>query len=137
MKVYILGNLSTDVTMKQSGNTQIATFTVKERKSRKDENKPNNFWDVTVFGQRAEFAGKHFRNGSPVSITGKADWNEFTGSDGSPKRNVRISADEVDFVPKDFSEQNAQQNPVSNAAPASQPAPAPAQEEPASDELPF
>lgn len=135
MKVYILGNLSTDVTMKQSGSTQIATFTVKERKSRKDENKPNNFWDVTVFGQRAEFAGKHFRNGSPVSITGKADWNEFTGSDGAPKRNVRISADEVDFVPKDFSEQNAQ-----TPAPATKPAPAPAapaQEESASDELPF
>lgn len=135
MKVYILGNLSTDVTVKQSGTTQIATFTVKERKSRKDENKPNNFWDVTVFGQRAEFAGKHFRNGSPVSITGKADWNEFTGSDGTPKRNVRISADEVDFVPKDFSEQNAQ-----TSAPAAKPAPAPAapaQEESASDELPF
>jgi len=135
MKVYILGNLSTDVTVKQSGTTQIATFTVKERKSRKDENKPNNFWDVTVFGQRAEFAGKHFRNGSPVSITGKADWNEFTGSDGAPKRNVRIYADEVDFVPKDFSEQNAQ-----TSAPATKPAPAPAapaQEESASDELSF
>lgn len=135
MKVSILANLSTDVTVKQSGTTQIATFTVKERKSRKDDAKPNNFWDVTVFGQRAEFVGKHFRNGSPVFITGKADWNEYTGNDGTPKRNVRISADEVDFVPKDFSEQNAQ-----TPAPATKPAPAPAapaQEESASDELPF
>ena len=137
MKVSILANLSTDVTVKQSGTTQIATFTVKERKSRKDENKPNNFWNVTVFGKQAETAAKYFKNGSPIFLTGSADWNEFTGNDGTAKRNVNVYADKLEFVPKDFSEQNAQQNPVSNAAPATQPAPAPAQEEAASDELPF
>ena len=135
MKVSILANLSTDVTVKQSGTTQIATFTVKERKSRKDENKPNNFWNVTVFGKQAETAAKYFKNGSPIFLTGSADWNEFTGNDGTAKRNVNVYADKLEFVPKDFSEQNAQ-----TPAPATKPAPAPAapaQEESASDELPF
>ena len=135
MKVSILANLSTAVTVKQSGTTQIATFTVKERKSRKDENKPNNFWNVTVFGKQAETAAKYFKNGSPIFLTGSADWNEFTGNDGTAKRNVNVYADKLEFVPKDFSEQNAQP-----PAPATKPAPtpaAPAQEESASDELPF
>ena len=137
MNVTILGNLSTDVTVKQSGNTQIATFTVKERKSRKDETKPNNFWNVTAFGKQAESAAKYFKNGSPVFVSGVADWNEFTGNDGAAKRNVTITADRVGFVPKDFSEQNTQ-----NPAPATKPAQAPAPaEEPAeeadSDTLPF
>jgi single-stranded DNA-binding protein len=135
MKVSILANLSTDVTVTQSGATQIATFTVKERKSRKDENKPNNFWNVTVFGKQAETAAKYFKNGSPIFLTGSADWNEFTGNDGTAKRNVNVYADKLEFVPKDFSEQNAQTPP-----PATKPAPtpaAPAQEESASDELPF
>lgn len=135
MKVTILGNLSTDVTVKQSGTTQIANFTVKERKSRKDEAKPNNFWNVTVFGKQAETAAKYFKNGSVIFLTGTADWNEFTGNDGAAKRNVTVYADKLEFVPKDFSEQNAQ-NPAPATKPTSAPA-APAQEESASDELPF
>ncbi|MBO5969867.1 MAG: single-stranded DNA-binding protein [Clostridia bacterium] len=137
MKVFILGNLSTDVTTKQTNGGNIATFTVKERKSRKDEAKPNNFWNVTVFGQKAEFAAKYFKNGSPVFVTGKADWSEFTAQDGSPKRNVAISADDVDFVPKDFSAQNAAQTQNAAPAPAASPAPAPAQEESDPNDLPF
>ena len=137
MKVYILGNLSTDVTTSQAGNTQKATFTVKERKSRKDEAKPNNFWNVTIFGKKAEFAAKYLKNGSPVMVSGTADWNEYTANDGTPKRNIDISADDVTFVPKDFSAQTAAQTQNAAPTPAAQPAPTPAAAESDSDELPF
>jgi len=136
MNVNILANISSDITISQNNNITIAKFTVKERKSRvRDENKKNNFWNVTVFGKEAEKAGKYFKNGSPVFITGKADMDEYTDKNGQNQRAVNISAVSVDFVPKDFSGQNAQ-----NPAPAANPAPAPAapaQEESASDELPF
>lgn len=133
MNVYILGNVSTDITTAQVGSTTKATFSVKERKSRKDEAKPNNFWNVTVFGKRAEFASKYLKNGSAVMVSGKADWNEYTGNDGQNKKVLEINADDVSFVPKDFSSQNQQD--AAPAAPAA-PAPQPKQED-SSDELPF
>lgn len=111
MKINLLGNLSTPVTAGQAGTYAKATFTVKERKTRPQENAKSNFWNVTILGKRAEFAANYLKEGSAVFVTGTADWNEFTGQDGTPRKVLSITADSVDFVPKDFSNQNQQSQP--------------------------
>lgn len=155
MKVTILGNIASDINTRQAGNTVVATFDVSERKAKVNEgDKKTNYWRVTVFGKTVEMLVKFFHKGSPICITGNADWHEYTGKDGVARKSVEVTANSVDFVPKEYApnENTAgykspqynnqqytvpQQSPQPTAAPQSVPAPAPAPVVSSDDELPF
>lgn len=156
MKVTILGNIASDITTRQAGNTVVATFDVSERKAKVNEgDKKTNYWRVTVFGKTVEMLVKFFHKGSPICITGSADWHEYTGKDGVARKSVEVTANSVDFVPKEYApndnaggykppqynnqQYTPQQNPQYAAAPQQTPAPAPAPAPVVSsdDELPF
>lgn len=144
MKFTLIGNVSTDINVVPTGNTTRATFGVKERKNRPTEGKENNFWNVAVFGKTAEMVGRYFKKGSPIFLTGNADWGEYTNQSGVAQKVLNLTVDSVSFVPRDYSGANTSTNNApapATAAPVS-PAPtqtAPVNTEPAADStvLPF
>lgn len=131
MKFTLIGNVSTDITVAPAGNTTKASFGVKERKSRPTEGKENNFWNVTVFGKTAEMVGRYFKKGSPIFLTGNADWGEYTNQSGVAQKVLNLTVDSVSFVPRDYSEANTNTNNASAPATAAPVSPAPTQTAPA------
>lgn len=138
MKIRLIGNVYYGKTQKEKGepcialsytgsNTPMAKLTVSEPRNwgRSADDKANgknklDFWDVTILGKTAEFVSKNFVEGSPIIMEGEAYHSK--GADG--KSYVNIAITEVEFAPKDFSQQGQS---VGTAAPQGQPAPAPQQ----------
>jgi len=61
------------------------------------EDKPNYF-NVTLFGARAENAARYLSKGRPVAIDGRLEWHEWEGQDGAKRQAVEILADTVQFL---------------------------------------
>lgn len=57
-----------------------------------------NFFDVVVFGARAENVAKHLGKGRPIAIDGRLDWREWETSDGHRAQAVSIIARTVQFL---------------------------------------
>lgn len=86
-------------------NKAVAKFTVCEsRKFGKTEQNKLDFWDFTVFGKQAEFLGKYFDAGKPISIFGDA----YHSKDNQGKVYLNLVAGEVEFLPKEYGEFEAQ-----------------------------
>jgi single-strand DNA-binding protein len=109
----ITGNLTRDPELRHTGGgTAVTEIRVAVNGRRKNaqtgewEDK-DNYFDVTVFGARAEAIVKHLSKGSGVAVDGRLDWQEWEAKDGSGKRQaVKIIANHVQFLgnkPKDDS----------------------------------
>ncbi len=119
--VVITGNLTRDPELRQTGGgTAVAEIRVAVNGRRKNgqtgewKDKPNYF-DITVFGGRAEAIVEHLSKGSPVAVEGRLDWQEWEARDGSGKRQaVKIIANHVQFLsakPKDTDSPSAMDSP--------------------------
>ena len=56
--------------------------------------------DVVVFDSLAEFCYSYLKKGSRVTVTGPLDQRNYTGRDGSEKREESIKAYEVELLDK-------------------------------------
>lgn len=136
MKIILYGTIfkrnDADAAVKLSytaENKAVAKFTVSEPRKfgRTAENKLD-FWDFTVFGKQAEFLEKNFPAGKPIAIIGDA----YHSKDDKGKTYLNLVASEVDFLPKEYGEfeaqvqspetraMNQQTAPVQNQAPVQQ-----------------
>jgi single-strand DNA-binding protein len=103
--VVITGNLTKDPELRYTGGgTAVTEIRVAVNGRRKDGtsgewvDKPN-FFNVTVFGGRAEAIVHHLCKGSGIGIEGRLDWQEWDASDGSGKRQaVKIIANNTQFL---------------------------------------
>ena len=102
-RVTITGNLTRDPELRatQSG-TAVVTMGIAVNDRRKNpqtgewEDVPN-FFDVTMFGTRAEALTRYLSKGSKVAIEGKLRWRQWE-KDGEKRSKVEIVADEVEFM---------------------------------------
>ena len=94
-------------------NKAVAKFTVSEpRKFGRTENNKLDFWDFTVFGKQAEFLEKNFTAGKPIAIFGDA----YHSKDDKGKNYLNLVASDVDFLPKEYGDLEAQvQSPETRA----------------------
>jgi single-strand DNA-binding protein len=104
--VVITGNLTKDPELRYTGEggTPLTEIRVAVNGRRKNPttgewgDKPN-FFNVTVFGGRAEAIVHHLSKGSGIAIEGRLDWQEWDASDGSGKRKaVKIIAENTQFL---------------------------------------
>jgi single-strand DNA-binding protein len=102
--VVITGNLTKDPELRHTGGgTAVCELRVAVNGRRKEANgewvdKPN-FFNVTVFGGRAEAIVQHLSKGSGIGVEGRLDWQEWDASDGSGKRQaVKIIANHTQFL---------------------------------------
>ncbi len=101
--VVLTGNLTKDPELRYTaGGTAVCEIRVAVNGRRKDGSewvdKPN-FFNVTVFGGRAEAIVHHLSKGSGIGIEGRLDWQEWDAADGSGKRQaVKVIAAHTQFL---------------------------------------
>ncbi len=130
--VVITGNLTKDPELRYTGGgTPVCEARVAVNSRRKDGasgewvDKPNYF-DVVVFGARAEAIVQHLSKGNPIAVEGRLDHQEWEAKEGGGKRQaVKIIANHTQFLgskPKDgdtdsaTASQNGDRQPVGVAA---------------------
>lgn len=100
--VCLIGNLTRDPELKStSSGTSVLSFSlaVNERRKVGDEwTDVPNFFDVTLFGKRAESLSSYLNKGSKVGVSGRLRWHQWETPDGSKRSKVDVVADDVDFA---------------------------------------
>jgi len=57
-----------------------------------------NYFDVVIFGGRADACLKYLSKGSEVIVLGRLRWSDWEDKAGNKRESVSIFANEVDFV---------------------------------------
>lgn len=100
--VTLAGNLTRDAELKvsPSGVSVLEVgIAVNDRIKRGEEwiDRPN-FFDVIVFGKRAEGLASLLTRGLKVTITGKLRWSSWETQDGQKRSRVQVIAEHVEFM---------------------------------------
>lgn len=152
-KVMIVGRLTRDpeTMYAANGNAIVKIAIAVNRRGFGDREDETHFFDVTAFGQSAEFVSKYFSKGKAIYVEGRLNQDRWTDREtGGNRSKIVIIAERVQFAESRSSEQGdgggwqggqsaSQSGPQGQAAPAggnapSQQAPAPENTE---DDLPF
>jgi single-strand DNA-binding protein len=103
-RVVITGNLTRDPELRATpaGTSVLALgIAVNDRRKNNEtgqwEDVPN-FFDVTVFGARAEALSRFLSKGSKVAIEGRLRWHQWENPQGEKRSKVDIVADEIEFL---------------------------------------
>ena len=79
----------------------VATFSVVTSRRFKNEgtgeweDRDTTFWDVVAFGQLAENIAESLTKGTSVIVTGNAYQEEWEAKDGTKRRSLKVTADDV------------------------------------------
>ena len=109
VKIEIIGRLTADPSMNEVRGKNCTNFTVAADTNLKDSdgNKITQFYRVSAWGKQAEACAKFINKASQVFVSGSLKVDTYSGSDGSTKVGLSISANEVQFLGgKQKSEEN-------------------------------
>ena len=102
-RVILAGNLTRDPELRSTAsgmsvlNIGLAVNDrVKNQQTDQWEDRPNYF-DCTMFGNRAESVSRYLAKGSKVAVEGKLRWSQWE-KDGQKKSKVDIVIDEIEFM---------------------------------------
>jgi single-strand DNA-binding protein len=99
-KLTIIGNLTKDPELRttQSG-ISVCSFTVAVNRRRRDGQEPEtDYFRVTAWRQLAEICAKFTQKGKKVAVTGPVSVSTFTGSDGTTRASLDVTADDIEFL---------------------------------------
>lgn len=97
-KIIIIGNISTDIELKQTqSGLSVCSFNVAVNRRGNGEQK-TDFFTVQAWRKTAEFVAQYFKKGSPILVCGQLQTREFTDKQGNKRTAYEIVADEVTFV---------------------------------------
>ncbi len=97
------GNLTRDMELRRTqGGMTIGSFGIAVNDRRKNNQTGEwedyaNFFDVTMFGSRAESISSYLVKGKKVAIDGKLRWSQWE-RDGQKRSKVEIIADDVELL---------------------------------------
>ena len=94
--VVLMGRLTRDPDIKESGETTIARYTLAVERRNRDE---ADFISCVAFGKGAEFTGKYFRKGMRVCIRGRIQTGSYTNNAG-----VKVYTTDVIVEAQEFAE---------------------------------
>lgn len=99
MNITILtGRLTRDPEVKTTNNNKtVLSFSLAV--DRGDKDRTTDFIDCVAWGSTADFIGKWFSKGSPLSIIGKVQTRTYE-KDGQNIKRTEILVDKAEFVPK-------------------------------------
>lgn len=97
-KVILIGNLTSDVELKQStSGVSVCSFSIAvNRKMAK--NGECDFINIVAWRQTAEFVSKYFTKGKPILVCGQLQTRSWTDNQGQKRYATEVVADEVSFV---------------------------------------
>lgn len=100
-KVTLTGRLIKDPELKFSAKGMaVATFAVVTSERFKDQSdvwgdKNVTFWNCVAFGQLAEGCAESLVKGTAVIVSGRAYQEEWEAKDGTKRRSLKVTADDV------------------------------------------
>lgn len=124
-KVIIIGNISTDLELKQTqSGTSVCSFNVAVNRYAKDPREAKtDFFTVVAWQAKAEFVSKYFKKGQAIIVCGRLENREWSDKQGNKRISTEIIAEEISFaggkegsteaknepyVPTPYSTQNSQ-----------------------------
>ena len=88
-----------ELTYAQGSGMAIAKFGIAVNRAFKREGQPDaDFFNVTIFGKKAEAVANYTHKGSLVSLSGSIQTGSYTNKDGNKKNTINVMADEVNFL---------------------------------------
>jgi single-strand DNA-binding protein len=100
--VNLIGNLTRDMELKYtSSGTAIGSFSiaVNARVKKGDEWVDRaDFFNLTMFGKRAESLSRYMTKGTRVGVTGKLQLDRWEDKDGNARQRIKIIVDNIDLL---------------------------------------
>jgi single-strand DNA-binding protein len=102
--VVITGNLTHDPELRHTGSgAAVANLRLAVNGRRKNGQTGKwtdtvNYFNVTVWGARAESCAEYLAKGRPVAIEGRLELNQWETPDGAKREAVKIVAETVQFL---------------------------------------
>lgn len=137
----IVGRLTRDAELKYtSGGTAVCAFSVatNSRVKKGDQwiDEPN-YWDVDLFGKKAESLNQYLTKGKLVAVQGDMRQDKWE-KDGQTRMKVRINANDVQLLGGEQSREHSEQRqPEPRRAPPARSAPQKATGNDFIDDIPF
>lgn len=94
----LVGRLGQDPELRStSGGTSIASVGVPFEVYNKGEKK-THWVNVKVWGKRGESLAEHAKKGDTIAFSGKVEFEEWTGKDGTEQKKLALNASDWQFV---------------------------------------
>jgi single-strand DNA-binding protein len=102
-RVVLVGRLTHDPELRAlPSGTSVCSMRIACNSSRREADgeftERPNFFDVSVYGARAERVSEYMRRGSRVAIDGRLEWREWETAEQQKRQAVSIVADTVQFL---------------------------------------
>jgi single-strand DNA-binding protein len=102
-RVVLVGRLTRDAELRTlPSGTAVCGLRIACNASRRDAEgdlrEYPNFFDVSVYGARAESVGRYTRKGSRVGVDGRLEWREWETDSQERRQAVSVVADTVQFL---------------------------------------
>ena len=99
-RVILMGRLTRDPELRttQSGLTMCRIGIAVERNfAKQGQERQTDFFDITCWGQQAEFVCKYFNKGRMIHVEGRIQNDNYTDQNGVKQYRTSIIADRIDF----------------------------------------
>jgi single-strand DNA-binding protein len=98
--IQLIGRLTRDPELRHTPNgNEVTTLRLAVPRRRKDgEDQGAVYVDVVTFNKQAEAVAGHLSKGRRVAVTGRLEYREWQGQDGSPHSKHEVIADQVEFL---------------------------------------
>ena len=102
-KLTIIGNLTRDPELRTTNTgVNVCDFTVavnrRQRRDAQNGQPEADFFRVTAWRERGELCAKYLAKGRKVCVIGPVSVRTYTGSDGTTRASLEVTADEVEFL---------------------------------------
>ncbi len=100
--VNLIGRLTADPELRHTaGGTPVCTVRLAVNRPRKDgQDQGAVFIDVVSYSRQAEAVAEHLGKGRQIAVTGRLEYRQWEGQDGSPRSKHEVTANQVDFLAK-------------------------------------
>lgn len=98
--IQLIGRLTKDPELRttQSGMATTTLRLAVPRRKRNGEDQAPVYVDVVSFDKQAEAVAEYLAKGRRVAVTGRLEYREWQGQDGSPHSKHEVIADQVEFM---------------------------------------
>jgi len=102
-KVILVGNVGSDVELKQSNSGQYVRLTLAVSQSwtdqaSKEKREHVEWFTIMAFNKLAEIAGQYITKGAKLYVEGKIRTSKYTGDDGIEKTSFSVFADVIQIL---------------------------------------
>ena len=98
-KVILMGRLTREPDIRQSGETQIARYVLAvDRRFNRNGDQKADFISCVAFGRSAEFAEKYLHQGTKIAIEGRIQTGSYTKQDGTKVYTTDVVVENQEFA---------------------------------------